>query len=146
MGYADASNSISNMKPEGLPLQPEITHMPDPTVGITFRETMAGGFTLGETDPKLGALKGHAAGNIMAMHATVTIQDLERFLADPATPVSSTGRSTSPRSVKTFPAKTGLFNLFSPTDQPKLELMVYELGFAHGGQDYYLSREKGGAG
>ena len=142
MGYADASKYLRNMKPEGLPLQPEITHMPDPTVGITFRETMAGGFTLGETDPKLGAQKGHAAGNILAMHATITIQDLERFLADPAHPGQLNGSLDFPAFGENIPAKTGLFNLFSPTDQPKLKLMVYELGFAHGGQDYYLAGKK----
>jgi hypothetical protein len=142
MGYADASKYLSNMKAEGLPLQPEITHMPDPTVGITFRETMAGGFTLGETDPKLGAQKGHAEGNILAMHATITIQDLQRFLSDPSHPGQLYGTIDFPSFGVNIPAKSGVFNLFSPTDQPKLKLMVYELGFAHGGQDYYLAGKK----
>jgi len=39
-------------------------------------------------------------------------------------------------------AHTGVFNLFSPTDYPKLKLMVYELGFEHNGQQYYLAGKK----
>ncbi len=30
----------------------------------------------------------------------------------------------------------------APTDDPKLKLMVYELGFEHGGEDYYLAGKK----
>src|SRR5262249_15458590 len=38
-----------------------------------------------------------------------------------------------------IPAKAGVFNLFSPGGQPGLKLMVYEMGFEHGGQNYYLA-------
>src|SRR5439155_23075680 len=52
MGYADAKKYLSTMKPEGLPLQPEITQMNEFTLGVTFRETMAGGLALDETNPR----------------------------------------------------------------------------------------------
>ena len=37
---------------------------------------------------------------------------------------------------------SGVFNLFSPTEDPTLKLMVYEMGFNHGGKSYYLAGQK----
>lgn len=137
MGYADASKYLSHKKPEGLPLQPEITQMQNPTLGITFRETMAGGFTLGETDPNAGSEQGKNNGHILAMHATITIQDLNRFIADPEHPGQHNGVVDFVPFGENIPATTGVFNLFSPTDQPGLKLLVYEMGFTANGQSYY---------
>ncbi len=142
MGYADAKNYLSTMKPEGLPLQPEITKMKDTTTGITFRETMAGGFSLGETEPHVGDKKGKAAGHILAMHATITIQNLEAFISDPGHAGQINGNIDFPPFGEHIPAKAGLFNLFSPAGKPKLKLMVYEMAFEHQGQDYYLAGRK----
>jgi predicted acylesterase/phospholipase RssA len=142
MGYADACKYLKNIKPEGLPLQPEITKMNEPTLGITFRETMAGGFVLNEIDPNLGSQKGKKTGSILTMHATITIQDLDRFISDP----NHVGQINASIDFTEFGenilAKTGIFNLFSPTDQPKLKLMVYEMAFTHEGQDYYVAGKK----
>ncbi len=142
MGYADAKKYLSTMKPEGLPLQPEITQMNESTLGVTFRETMAGGLALDETDPRAGDQKGKAAGTILAMHATIMIQDLDRFIADPNHLGQINGTIDFPPFGDNIPAKAGVFNLFSPTDQPKLKLMVYEMAFEHQGQDYYLAGKK----
>jgi predicted acylesterase/phospholipase RssA len=142
MGYADACKYLTNLKPEGLPLQPETTQMQNPTLGITFRETMAGGFTMGETDPNAGSEKGKHAGSILAMHATITIQDLNRFVSDPNHTGQINGSLDFAPFGQNIPAKSGVFNLFSPTDQPGLKLMVYEMAFAHNGQDYYLAGKK----
>ncbi|MGH7165728.1 MAG: hypothetical protein ACREIS_09430 [Nitrospiraceae bacterium] len=62
MGYADAHTDVRQRRPEGVPFQPEATTMSEPTLGLMSRETMAGGFALGETDPRSGASKGLAAG------------------------------------------------------------------------------------
>lgn len=142
MGYADASKYLINQKPEGLPLQPETTQMQNPTLGITFRETMAGGFTLGETDPAAGSEKGKNSGSILAMHATITIQDLNRFISDPDHTGQINGSLDYAAFGENIPASTGVFNLFSPTDQPGLRLMVYEMGFTAGGKIYYLAGKK----
>lgn len=142
MGYADASKYLNNQKPEGLPLQPETTQMQNPTLGITFRETMAGGFTLGETDPNAGSEKGKNTGQILAMHSTITIQDLNRFISDPEHPGQLNGSIDFAPFGQNIPATTGVFNLFSPTDQPGLKLMVYEMGFTANGQNYYLAGKK----
>lgn len=113
--------------------------MSDTPTGITFREVMAGGFSLGETDPEAGERKGKAAGQILAMHAVITIPDMERFIADPAHAGQIAGSLDYPPLGMGLPAKGGVFNLFSPTDQPGLKHMVYEMAFEHGGEDYYLA-------
>lgn len=142
MGYADASKYLTNQKPEGLPLQPETTQMQNPTLGITFRETMAGGFTLGETDPNAGSEKSKNSGAILAMHSTITVQDLNRFISDPDHTGQINGSIDYGPFGENIPASTGVFNLFSPTDQPGLRLMVYEMGFTAGGKNYYLAGKK----
>lgn len=37
---------------------------------------------------------------------------------------------------------SGVFNLFSPTEQPNTKVMVYELGYTLGGADRYLAGDK----
>ena len=112
------------------------------TPGFTFREKMAGGFALGETDPQAGEKLGHAAGNTFTMHATIDIQDLERFLNEAAHPGSITGRTDFAPLGLNLPSTSGVFNLFSPTDNPKMKYMVYELGFNANGQSYYMAGKK----
>ena len=36
----------------------------------------------------------------------------------------------------------GVFNLFSPTDDPKMKYMVYEMGFLAAGKAYYMAGHK----
>jgi len=111
-------------------------------IGITFDETMAGAFALGHTQPAAGAAAGRRSGDQLAMHATVTIPDLDAFIADPKhlgqlkgsidfTPFGSGIRATS-----------GVFNLFSPSAKSSLKYMVYELAFRHDGKDHYLAGKK----
>jgi hypothetical protein len=116
--------------------------MNDGTLGITFRETMAGGFSLGESDPEEGQRKGKAAGNILSLHAEVEIVDITRFREEPAHPGRLTGRIDFRPFGGQIVGKNGVFNLFSPGDQPKLKLMVYELGIERDGQDFYLAGKK----
>lgn len=111
-------------------------------LGLTFRETMAGGFVLGETEPKAGEKKGKAENSSLAMHAAIDIRDLNRFISDPNHLGSITGQIDFTPWGENIPATSGVFNLFSPTDQPELKLMVYELRFNHEGQDYYLAGKK----
>ena len=65
----------------------------DDHTGITFRETMAGGFKLGVTDPALGA----AGPQQLAMHATIQIADIDAFTHSAGTRPSSAAASTSSR-------------------------------------------------
>ena len=141
MGHSDASRYLETIDPAGVPLEPEATKMIDPTLGLTFSETMAGGFALGETDPVAGKLAGRAAGNELAMHATITIRDVRRFVEDPTHAGELVGHIDFTPFGEAIAASGGAFNLFHPTDQPELKLMVYELGFTHDGRDYYSYAE-----
>jgi hypothetical protein len=116
--------------------------MSDQPIGLSFRETMAGGFILGETDPKAGRRQGEQTGTELAMHANVVICDLHRFLADPNHLGALSGTVDFPPFGKAIPASTGVFNLFSTGEAPRRKLMVYELGFAHHGKSYYLAGRK----
>ncbi len=51
--------------------------------GVSFRETMTGGFMLGETDPRTGEKKGKAAGIMLSIHCDINILDVYAFINDP---------------------------------------------------------------
>src|SRR4051794_23379 len=97
--------------------------------GFTFREKMSGGFALGETDPQTGANIGQSAGNTFTMHGTINIDDLDRFMSDAGHLGAITGSIDFAPLGLHLPSTTGVFNLFSPTTDPAMKYMVYELGF-----------------
>jgi choline dehydrogenase-like flavoprotein len=111
--------------------------------GFTFREKMSGGFALGETDPQTGAKTGEAAGNTFTKHGTITIDDLDKFMTDPAHNGSLVGSIDFNPLGAHLPSTSGVFNLFSPTNDPKMKYMVYEMGFnASDGKPYYMAGRK----
>jgi cholesterol oxidase len=112
------------------------------TIGISFREVMSGGFALGATDPVEGEKQGRAQGSEMTMHAAIDIQDIDLFLKEPSHPGGLTGTLDFTPFGAGMPATSGIFNLFNPTGDPKLKLMVYEMGFQHDGKSYYLAGQK----
>ena len=114
------------------------TSIDDDITGITFRETMAGGFALGTTDPEIGA----KSAAQLAMHATIQIHDIDTFIADPQHQARLTGTIDFAPMATGMLATSGVFGLFSPSGDPALTYMVYELGFAHGGQHWYLAGKK----
>ncbi|MCL7420104.1 MAG: patatin-like phospholipase family protein [Methylobacter sp.] len=142
MGRSDARAYFNRMKPEGVPFEPYILKMTAQTTGLQFKETMTGGFSLDASDPQDGKTKGRQAGTQLAMHATVSIDDMEAFVKDAEHPGRLTGTIDFAPLGMGMVADTGVFNLFKPTDDPKLTLMVYELGFEHQGQAYYLAGRK----
>lgn len=111
-------------------------------VGISFREVMSGGFALGATDPAEGQKKGQAAGTEMTLYAAIGIADLDRFIAEADHLGGLTGTLDFTPFGDGLASTSGIFNLFSPTDDPKLKLMVYEMGFQHEGKSYYLAGQK----
>jgi predicted acylesterase/phospholipase RssA len=142
MGYRDAVRYLSQRRDEGVPLTPEATAMTDGTLGITFRETMSGAFALGAAEPEAGEAAGKAADTTLAMHAAVAVADLDRFVEDATHTGSITGHIDFTPFGKNIPAQRGVFRLFSPTGDPGLRYMVYELGFQHDNQSYYLAGRK----
>lgn len=112
----------------------------DKKLGFMFSEMMSGGFALGATDPKTGAQTGKSQP--LTMHGTITIDDLDAFIADP----QHLGRLDARMDWAPFgsgiPAPGGVFNLFSPTGDPKLKLMIYEWRVDHDGKSYYFAGQK----
>jgi cholesterol oxidase len=119
----------------------ESTAPAEPT-GISFRETMSGGFALGATDPQVGQEQGDDARTRLSLHATITIDDLDTFIKDREHPGHITGSVDFPPLGMGLQSTSGVFNLFSPTSDPTTKYMVYEMGFRSGGQDYYLAGHK----
>lgn len=114
------------------------TSLNDDLTGITFRETMSGGFALRTTDPAVGA----QSGTPLAMHAVVHIHDIDTFVADPQHRASLTGTIDFAPLGQGLVADRGVFGLFSPSGDPALTYMVYELAFSHQGQPRYLAGKK----
>lgn len=141
-GYADARRYLNSIIPEGVPLEPEATRMRDTTPGISFREMMAGPFALGETDPRAGAAKGQASGTRLTMHATIDVQDIRAFVAEPRHRGGISGHIDFAPFGQDIPADGGVFQLFAPSPEPKLKWMVYELAFEHQRKPYYLAGKK----
>ncbi|MDH5732080.1 MAG: hypothetical protein OEZ58_24105, partial [Gammaproteobacteria bacterium] len=110
--------------------------------GLTFSETMAGGFSLDETDPQIGEKAGKAKGNVLAMHASISIDDIDAFVSDPEHCGKISGTIDFTPFGKALTTTHGQFNLFCPTDDPNCKYMVYELGFKHNGKDYYVAGKK----
>lgn len=110
--------------------------------GFQFKETMAGGFSLGVQVPSEGLHQGNRLDTSLAIHVTVAIDDIEQFINEPEHPGHLSGTIDFAPMGMGIEAKQGVFNLFNPTDDPKLKLMVYELSFEHEGQAYYLAGKK----
>jgi predicted acylesterase/phospholipase RssA len=141
-GYADAIRYLRQMDGAGLPFQPEVTMMQEDVTGIAFHETMEGPFALSETDPHDGAEAGKTVDITMSIACSITIRDLERFMSDPDHHGEITGHVSFAPFGEHIPARSGVFKLFSPDDDPIGKLMIYELAFMHAGQDYYLAGRK----
>ena len=109
-------------------------------LGFSFKEMMSGGFARGETDPAAGAHKGQA--EVLTMHGAITINDLDRFCADPNHVGVLDVRMDWVPFGKDLPAPGGVFNLFSPSGDPQLKLMVYEWGLEQNGEKYYFAGHK----
>jgi cholesterol oxidase len=112
------------------------------TLGLCFNETMAGGVMRGVSDFREGEKQGRMAGEALAMHVTVAIDDVRAFIEDPEHEGRLSGTIDYPPLGTAIPSVVGRFNLFSPSDDPLMKLMIYELGFAHNGTDYYLVGRK----
>jgi hypothetical protein len=138
MGYRDARRTLRANTP--APLGPSASAMREPGLGLSFRETMAGGFRLGASDPQSGERDGSATP--LTMNATIHIEDVAAFVADPRHVGGLTGHIDFAPLGLAMPSESGVFGLFTPSDDRRLAYMVYEIGFRHEGQSYYLAGKK----
>jgi hypothetical protein len=109
---------------------------------MTFRETMAGPFAMGVTEPDEGARAGRNNDWRMALEVTVTIDDMTAFTAEPRPPARLDGELDVPGVRGRVPFQDGVFRLFPPSDGDGRTLMIYELGFEHEGTRYHLAGSK----
>ncbi len=107
--------------------------------GMTFRETMQGPVSLAATDPETGAAAGDAA--TLAIHCQITIDDVDRFIADPEHTAMIAGSIDFAPFGGSLPVRQGIFNLFSPGG-PGERIMEYRLGFEAAGKPYLLDGRK----
>ena len=110
--------------------------------GVSFKETMTGGFSLGETDPHAGEKKGNAAGTNLSLHCDIDIHDVYRFMEDPQHFTPITARIDFPPMGMNIPTTNAIFNLFRPGEEPQTKYFVYEAAFEHNGESYYLAGKK----
>jgi hypothetical protein len=111
--------------------------------GIAFDETMEGWFALGATTPEAGAEKGAREGTRLTMRASVTVDDLDRFIAVREHPGGLAGAVDFQPLGMGLAAPSGVFQLFAPgPGEDNSRRMVYELAFRAGGRPYYLAGEK----
>lgn len=143
MGYADATRYLRNAPPDGVPLQPETLMMTSQNKpGVSFRETMTGGFALGETDPTAGEQKGDRENSKLSLHCEIDIEDIYGFMEDPNHETPIRARVDFTPFGMNIPGYSAKFNLFRPGDTPNVKYFVYEVAFAHEGQPYYLAGKK----
>ena len=111
-------------------------------IGIEFSEKMEGGLAMGALDFERGEKQGKKEGSVFTMHATITVPDMDRFLEEKDHAGGLAGNIDFSPFGEGIPTVNGQFNLFSPTANPELKLMVYEFGFNHNDQDYYFYGKK----
>jgi hypothetical protein len=107
--------------------------------GLTFKETMSGPVALGAPDPEAGAADPNAG--TLAIHCEISIDDVDRFVADREHTGSITGSVEYEPFGGMLPVTRGIFNLFSPGG-PNERLMQYRLAFEHDGKRYFLDGAK----
>jgi hypothetical protein len=107
--------------------------------GLRFSEVMAGPFALGADDPQAAAAQ---ARDRFVLRATLVIDDIRGFLADSSHAGRLTGDVTFPALGRGLPVTAGHFNLFAPSSDPNVKLMVYVLSFAAGPEMYTFHGEK----
>jgi hypothetical protein len=76
------------------------------------------------------------------MHAHVSIDDMQTFIADPEHTGSLGGSIDYTPFGNAIECHSGTFHLFTPTGSPRSKEMIYQLGFVHAGREYFLSGHK----
>ncbi|MGH2839210.1 MAG: GMC oxidoreductase [Solirubrobacteraceae bacterium] len=101
---------------------------------VEFTEKMKGFVTFGEDDFDKGFRRGKRAKTRCMFHLTITMDDVERFIADRQHPGSAEGYVECDALGGRLPVEQGFFNLFVDADEDGEErkLMLYRLFLADG--------------
>jgi len=96
---------------------------------VRFSEAMRGYIAFGATDERRGAYDGRASGTHLIARLTITIDDLDRFLADARHEASIDGWIDCSALGGKLPIESGVFNLFPEEADPARKQMRYRLFF-----------------
>lgn len=97
-------------------------------VALRFTETMTGHITLGETDPERGYAQGRADDTRFTFRLTISTDDVDRFVRDPAHLGTARGWVECDDLGGRLPVEAGWFNLFV-AESPRVRTMRYRLWF-----------------
>jgi cholesterol oxidase len=96
---------------------------------VSFTEQMKGFVTLGLSDPQQGYDQGRQNDDKLMFELTITTDDVDRFVSDPAHEGSAVGFIDSDALGGRFEVEKGWFNLFVAEDDPNARKMLYRLWF-----------------
>ncbi|UYQ65977.1 patatin-like phospholipase family protein [Streptomyces peucetius] len=115
---------------QGIPWQPSAPpdRPADPT-RIRFTEHMVGRVTFGENDYRKGALSEGGAAADMALHLTIDIQGVDRFIVSPEHEASLQGEIVCQKLGGRLPVERGTFQMFVEHSDPEHLRMCYRLFF-----------------
>ncbi len=96
---------------------------------VEFTEQMKGFLALGETDPMTGYSRARLLNHRFSFELTITVPDVERFLADEDHPGTAAGAVRCELLGGRLPVERGWFNLFVGTAEVATREMCYRLWF-----------------
>ncbi len=114
---------------DGLP-QPADDGPPQPTEaasGLMFTEQMKGFVALGVDDPQTGHEQGRSNKDRMMFELTISVDDVDRFVAEAGHQGSATGYVDADLLGGRLDVERGWFNLFVQDDDPDQRQMRYRL-------------------
>jgi hypothetical protein len=111
-------------------------------LGITFSESMSGGFAFGVADPEAGARRGKDFGTDLILRATITIPDLNAFISNELHSGDLIGNIEFSGWGNSVSGDNGQFFLFLSDPERKQKLMVYETNLSRGDEKFYLVGKK----
>jgi cholesterol oxidase len=100
---------------------------------LSFTEEMKGFVALDTEDPAAGERLGRQLGQQLMFHLTITADDVDRFVIDPAHLGTATGYVECDLLGGRLPVLRGWFNLFTRDADPARRRMLYRLHLADGG-------------
>jgi hypothetical protein len=116
---------------------------PEIGVGLSFKETMSGWFSMGETDPARGAQIGRSQRSKLILEVRVLIDSLDRFLCDQDHAGLVQGKIILPKAFdRPIDSRPGVVKFFAPFENTQRKSILYELTFTDGKQTYHLVGEK----
>lgn len=140
---AVASTPTSGPAPATEEVRPAAPAAGPHASGVRFTERMRGFAALGTTDPQLGYEEGRRSDGALMFELTITVDDVDRFVADPVHEGTAAGYVEADFLGGRFDVQRGWFNLFSPGADAAERRMLYRLWLAGpGGNLLTFSGEK----